>query len=248
MSDRIAVMQAAVAASSHGPRRRRTPSCSWRWAMQRRATGRSTDMMATHRRELSVAAAIGLPAGARAGRPGSFRRRISATSLLGEPAGAGGGDRHDAGHPDRPDRHLGRLGVRDLRRRRRRCSRRPGCRCRPRRWSPACCGAALGAINGALVAYARHPLDRRDAGDDGGAGATGCAGRPQGAWVQDLPATSSGLGLSQASYPLVACGRRGRSAAGIRLGAAAPGGRPRGVRDRLEPGRRAAGRLRHRGS
>ncbi len=67
------------------------------------------------------------------------------------------------------------------------------------------CGAALGAINGALVAFVGLPsivvtLATMVAWRDALRWST------QGAWIQDLPATFQWLGLSQASYPLVACG------------------------------------------
>jgi rhamnose transport system permease protein len=66
-------------------------------------------------------------------------------------------------------------------------------------------GAAIGAINGALVAYVRIPsivvtLATMVALRDGLRWAT------QGAWVSDLPLGFQWLGLSQASYPvLTAC-------------------------------------------
>jgi len=66
-------------------------------------------------------------------------------------------------------------------------------------------GVAMGAINGALVAYVRIPsivvtLATMVALRDGLRWAT------QGAWVSDLPAGFQWLGLSQASYPvLIAC-------------------------------------------
>ena len=65
-------------------------------------------------------------------------------------------------------------------------------------------GAALGGLNGALVAYARIPsvvvtlatmVALRDA----------LRWTTQGAWVRDLPAGFQWFGLSQASYPFVAC-------------------------------------------
>jgi rhamnose transport system permease protein len=65
-------------------------------------------------------------------------------------------------------------------------------------------GAALGALNGALVAYVRIPsvvvtlatmVALRDALRWG----------TQGAWVQDLPAGFQWFGLSQGAYPVVAC-------------------------------------------
>jgi rhamnose transport system permease protein len=65
-------------------------------------------------------------------------------------------------------------------------------------------GAALGGLNGALVAYARIPsvvvtlatmVELRDA----------LRWTTQGAWVQDLPAGFQWFGLSQTSYPFVAC-------------------------------------------
>jgi rhamnose transport system permease protein len=65
-------------------------------------------------------------------------------------------------------------------------------------------GAALGGVNGALVAYARIPsvvvtlatmVALRDA----------LRWTTQGAWVQDLPAGFQWFGLAQATYPFVAC-------------------------------------------
>lgn len=66
-------------------------------------------------------------------------------------------------------------------------------------------GTALGAINGAAVAYARIPsivvtLATMVALRDGLRWIT------QGAWVQDLPASFQWLGLSQRAYPIVTCG------------------------------------------
>jgi rhamnose transport system permease protein len=66
-------------------------------------------------------------------------------------------------------------------------------------------GAAMGAINGALVAYVRIPsivvtLATMVALRDGIRWAT------QGAWISDLPPGFQWLGLSQSSYPLlIAC-------------------------------------------
>jgi len=63
-------------------------------------------------------------------------------------------------------------------------------------------GAALGALNGSLVAYVRVPsivvtlasmVALRDA----------LRWQTQGAWVQDLPAGFQWLGLSQAAYPVM---------------------------------------------
>jgi rhamnose transport system permease protein len=64
-------------------------------------------------------------------------------------------------------------------------------------------GALIGAMNGALVAYARIPsivvtLAAMTALRDGLRWAT------QGAWVQDLPPAFQWMGLSQAAYPAVA--------------------------------------------
>jgi rhamnose transport system permease protein len=65
-------------------------------------------------------------------------------------------------------------------------------------------GAALGALNGSLVAYLRMPsivvtlatmIALRD----------GLRWRTEGAWVQDLPAGFQWFGLPQSSYPVVAC-------------------------------------------
>jgi rhamnose transport system permease protein len=66
-------------------------------------------------------------------------------------------------------------------------------------------GAALGTLNGALVAYARIPsivvtLATMVALRDGLRWAT------QGAWVQDLPAGFQWLGFAQATYPLLSAG------------------------------------------
>ena len=63
-------------------------------------------------------------------------------------------------------------------------------------------GAALGALNGALVAYARIPsivvtLATMVALRDGLRWVT------QGAWVQDLPAEFQWLGFAQGTYPLL---------------------------------------------
>jgi rhamnose transport system permease protein len=63
-------------------------------------------------------------------------------------------------------------------------------------------GMALGALNGALVAYARIPsivvtlatmVGLRD----------GLRWSTQGAWIQDLPSGFQWMGLSQSSYPIV---------------------------------------------
>ena len=64
-------------------------------------------------------------------------------------------------------------------------------------------GAALGALNGALVAYGRIPsivatLAAMVALRDGLRWTT------QGAWIEDLPARFQWLGVTQASFPLVA--------------------------------------------
>jgi rhamnose transport system permease protein len=65
-------------------------------------------------------------------------------------------------------------------------------------------GAALGAVNGSLVAYLRMPsivvtlatmVALRD----------GLRWWTQGAWVQDLPPGFQWFGLPQAAYPVVAC-------------------------------------------
>jgi rhamnose transport system permease protein len=66
-------------------------------------------------------------------------------------------------------------------------------------------GAALGAANGALVAYARVPsivvtLATMVALRDGLRWAT------QGAWVHDLPADFQWFGLSQRAYPVLSAG------------------------------------------
>ncbi len=66
-------------------------------------------------------------------------------------------------------------------------------------------GAMLGAVNGALVAYAGLPsivvtLASMAVLRDGLRWAT------QGAWVQNLPSSFQWLGLSQATFPMVAAG------------------------------------------
>ena len=80
-------------------------------------------------------------------------------------------------------------------------------RCRSWPWPRALVGAALGALNGALVAYVRIPsivvtLATMVALRDGLRWAT------EGAWMQDLPASFQWLGLTQAAYPVVAFGDR----------------------------------------
>ena len=70
----------------------------------------------------------------------------------------------------------------------------PGCRCRSRA-RRVLAGAALGALNGALVAYARMPsivvtLATMVALRDGLRWAT------EGAWVQDLPPAFQWFGLT----------------------------------------------------
>jgi rhamnose transport system permease protein len=65
-------------------------------------------------------------------------------------------------------------------------------------------GAILGSINGALVAYVGLPsivvtLATMVAWRDGLRWTT------QGAWIQDLPSTFQWLGMSQRSYPIVVC-------------------------------------------
>jgi rhamnose transport system permease protein len=64
-------------------------------------------------------------------------------------------------------------------------------------------GAAIGSVNGALVAYARIPsivvtLAMMTALRDGLRWAT------EGAWVQELPRSFQWLGLTQSAYPVVA--------------------------------------------
>jgi rhamnose transport system permease protein len=78
-------------------------------------------------------------------------------------------------------------------------------------------GAALGALNGALVANVRIPsivvtLATMVALRDGLRWTT------QGAWVQDLPASFQWLGLSQAVYPLVALGIAAAAYVGLAWG------------------------------
>ena len=76
--------------------------------------------------------------------------------------------RHDAGDPRAADRHLDRLAVRDLRRRRRAAGQARAADARSSALgthrSPA---PALGAVNGVLVAGLGLPVDRRDAGHAG---------------------------------------------------------------------------------
>ena len=78
-------------------------------------------------------------------------------------------------------------------------------------------GAALGALNGALVAYAAHPVDRRHAGDDGGAAgraALGDAGRVGAGPARRLPVVRPAAGgVSDSS--------RARSSSSLQVGARA---------------------------
>ena len=111
--------------------------------------------------------------------------------------------------PHRPDRHLGRLDVRDLRRASRACWPRPGCRCR---WSAlgACAvGAAFGASTARSSPTSRIPsivvtLATMVALREALRWAT------EGAWVQDLPDGFQWFGLTQAAYPFAGAGDRAR--------------------------------------
>ena len=178
--------------------------------------------------------------------PGYFSAREPERSVAGQSAGAARRDRHDAGHRRRRDRHLGRVGVRGLRRGggRPRKGRDAGAGSRAPR--PACWARAFGSLNGALVAYAGIPsivvtLATMVALRDGLRWAT------EGAWVQDLPPAFQWLGLTQAR---VSAGRRRRRCGDadgrVRLGAAPPRGGPRGLCRRIQPGRRAPRRARRR--
>ena len=67
---------------------------------------------------------------------------------------------------------------------------------RGRRRVPA--GALLGVVNGALVAYLRHPVDRRDAGDDGGAARRAAVGDARAPGCRTCRRRFQWLGLTQA--------------------------------------------------
>ena len=188
--------------SSRVPPQRRTPSSALRWAMQLRATGRSTDMTATHRRELSVADRhrTDRHSCSRWSAPRFFSPRESQRPLARQPARAARGDRRHARHPDRRDRHLGRLGVRDLRRRRRRGR---ACRAadrRPSSWSPAFAAprSARSTAPSSPTSACRRSSSRWRRWWRGG---TALRWSTQGAWVQDLPATLPVARAVAASVP-----------------------------------------------
>ena len=178
--------------------------------------------------------------------PGYFARDNLSDLFLGEHAGADRGARHDAGDPDRQHRHLGRLGVRDLRR--------GGGAGRQGRL-PLGRGRGSGGVRGRRAArraqrragrLRRMPsivvtLATMVALRDGLRWVT------QGAWVQDLPPGFQWFGLPQAAYPVVALRDCRRALQiGDRLGHAQPRRRA-GPFTRPDPTRRgAARRPRHR--
>ena len=166
-------------AGARGSRARRSHGCTG--MRTPRSVGRSSPSPRSRCRARRRGAAASSPA------------TTSRDLLLANMPGADRRARHDAGDPHRPDRHLRRLGVRDLQRRRGRA--------RESRAADAPAGARgvcsparlLGAVNGALVAYARIPsivvtLATMVALRDGLRWVT------QGAWVQDLPADFQWLG------------------------------------------------------
>ncbi len=197
-----------------------------------------------HRREVSVAIAIvALAAVLAVVAPAFFAARQPARSVPRQPAGADRRARHDAGHPHRPDRHLGRLDLRDLRASSPACWPRPACRCRWWRWRACAVGARARRRQRRARRLRAHPVDRRRRWRRWWRCATGCAGSTQGAWIQDLPADFQWLGhdaggrirSSPAASSLVL-------AAAFAWGLRHLAGRPRRVRDRLEPATRRGSR------
>ena len=94
-------------------------------------------------------------------------------------------------------------------------------------------GGALGALNGALVAFARIPsivvtlatmVGLRDA----------LRWATQGAWVQDLPASFQWLGFSQSAYPMVTAAAVGLARRDDGVGRPPSRGGPRDLRDRVQ--------------
>ena len=156
-------------------------------------------VLAAHRREISIAITILVFAAVLAAvAPGFFAPENLVDLALANMPVLIAAPRRDACRAHRPDRHLGRLDVRDRRRRRRRAVS-PGAPL-PLVAAGACLiGLAIGALNGALVAYARIPsivatLATMVALRDGLRWIT------QGAWVSDLPDSFQWLGLSQRAY------------------------------------------------
>jgi rhamnose transport system permease protein len=105
-------------------------------------------------------------------------------------------------------------------------------------------GAAIGSVNGALVAYARIPsivvtlgvmTALREA----------LRWWTQGAWVQDLPPSFQWLGLTQGAYPAASTTLTALMFAACAWALGQTGGRPRALRRRLECGSGAAGRPPH---
>ena len=166
--------------------------------------------------------------------------------LLANAAGAHRRHRRDAGDPDRRDRHLGRVGVCDLRRGRRASSPRRACRCRRRGAAASCSGGACSAPSTArssptpripsIVVTLATMVALRD----------GLRWITQGAWVQDLPA---GFPVARVRPVVVsvrvAAGIAAVAPRGVRVGPAPSGGRARRVRHRIERRCRAARRPRH---
>ena len=153
-----------------------------------------------HRREISlliVIVALGLVLAAMA--PGYFARENLSDLLPRQHAGADRRARHDAGDPDRRNRHLGRLACsRSAASSRASLAKARAADAARRRWPRALPARLLGALNGGLVAYLRIPsivvtLATMVALRDGLRWVT------EGAWVQDLPPGFQWFGLPQSA-------------------------------------------------
>ena len=121
----------------------------------------------------------------------------------------------------------------DLQRRQRRLRAHGTADARRRAWPACLVGAAMGGINGALVAWVRIPsivvtLATMVALRDGLRWVT------QGAWVQDLPPGFQWFGPIASRQRADHRGQRRRAGRRHELGAAQPGRRPRGVRHRQQ--------------
>ncbi len=208
MSDRVLVMRRGTLERRARARRRQRRSHPGSGRGSRAPVRRGPPC--TRCRPIRVEAALGLVilALARsAGRGGAevLRAREPRRPRPREPAGAHRRDRRDARDP-RPARSTSRSDPRS------RCaaslpgrSRRGRADARVVAWSRSRIGAAIGAVNGLLVAWLHIPsivvtLAAMVALRDGLRWIT------EGAWVQNLPASFQWFGLTQQAYPVVAVG------------------------------------------
>ncbi len=199
-------------------------------------------MIARYRRELSVAVAfVVLLLVLAAVAPGFFRAGQLRPLVVAERPRAGGGGGDDAGDPLPADRHLDRLDLQHLRRGRRACCRARACRWRSSAWGRSRPAAAWARSTAALVAGLGLPSIVVTL-------ATLVIGReslaiPARGGIRPRPA--AGLPVVRrrpVGRPVAGGGDRAGRLRGVRLGPAAPRGRPGRVCHGLGPRGRPAGR------